>query len=98
MSQDAATSSGLKTSDGVISANPCRLKSIQVIADNTNAATAILYDNSSAASGTVIAKIVVDATTTYESFNSEGGIVCNNGLYLDLGGTGCEVIVHFCPS
>lgn len=94
---DTATSSGLKSSDSVISARPCRLMSVQVIADGTNAATAILYDNASAASGTVVAKIIVDATLTYEAFTSDCGIECSNGLYLDIGGTGAECVVHFAP-
>jgi hypothetical protein len=89
------TSSGLKTSDGVIYAGPCRLKGVQVGADGTNAATAILYDNASAASGTVVSKVIVDATLTHE--NHAMDIICNNGLYLDIGGTGAEVIVEFAP-
>lgn len=86
-------SSGLLVADGAVNARACRLHSIQVIADGTNAATAILYDNASAASGTVVAKIIVDATATYEDFYCD--VECKNGLYLDLTGTGCEVIVHF---
>lgn len=88
-------SSGLKSADGVICDRPCILHSVQVVADGTNAATAILYDNASAASGTVVAKIITDATLTYDDFTPSNGVQCNKGLYLDLGGTGCEVIVHF---
>lgn len=90
-----ATSSGLKTADGVIASKSCVLHSLQVIADGTNAATAILYDNASAASGTVVAKIIVDATATYEDFSALGGIECSNGLFLDIGGIGAECIVHY---
>lgn len=90
-----ANSSGLKVADAVICVRPCKLKSIQLLADGTNAATVVLYDNASAASGTVIAKVIVDATSTYEWFTSDAGIVCNNGIYADVTGTGAEYIVHF---
>lgn len=93
-----ATSSGLKTSDVAIMAMPGRLMGLQVIGDGTNAATAILYDNASAASGTVLAKVIVDAGLTYEELViGEEGIVCNNGIYLDIGGTGAEAVIQYCP-
>lgn len=95
MINDPADSSGLKTADAVICARPCILHSIQVTADNTNAATIVLYDHASAASGTVLAKIIVDATTTYADFTSLAGIQANNGIYADVTGTGAEYIVHF---
>jgi hypothetical protein len=90
-----ANSSGLKSADAAICARPCILKSVQVLADNTNAATVILYDSASAASGTVVAKVIVDATATYADFSSADGIVCNNGIYADVSGTGAEYIVHY---
>lgn len=88
-------SSGLLTADGAISATSCYLTSIMVGADGTNAATVILYDNASAASGTVVAKIIVDAGATAETMTFDSPVQCNNGLYLDIGGTGAEVVVHF---
>lgn len=95
MAREPAMSSGLLAVDTAICAAPAILDSIIVGADNTNAATIIIYDNASAASGTVLAKIVVDATTTYAQFISVAGIVANNGLYADVSGTGAEFIVHF---
>lgn len=95
--KDRATSSGSKTSDGVIYNGPCALKSVIMIGDGTNAATAIIYDNASAASGKIVAKVYVDAGLVYESFCENGGIVCNNGLYLDIGGTGAECFINYVP-
>lgn len=89
------TSSGLKTADGVIVNRPCRLHGIMVGADGTNAATVVLHDNASAASGTVVAKAIVDATATHENWHSDVGVECSNGLYLNIDGTGAEVIVHY---
>lgn len=92
---NSSQSSGLKTADGIIMARPGKLTSIMVTADNTNAASVILYDNASAASGTVLAKLIVDATSTHESISFTCPIDCLNGIYLDIGGTGAEVIVHY---
>lgn len=75
---------------------PGRLRGLSVIADGTNAATVILYDNASAASGTVLAKVVVDATLTYADLNlPAAGVICNEGIYLDVSGTGAECVVYF---
>lgn len=91
-----ANTSGLKSADAVIMAMPGRLMGCLVLADGTNAATITLYDNASAASGTVLAKYVVDATLTSEAptLPSEG-IICNNGIYADVTGTGAEFIVYY---
>lgn len=92
-----ATSSGIKSADGAILAMTGRLMGVQIIADGTNAGTIILYDNASAASGNVLAKASVDAGLTDVSVNlPAAGIVANNGIYLDIGGTGAECIVYFC--
>lgn len=90
-----ATSSGLLTADTAVTARPARLHSVQVLADATNAATVVIYDNASAASGTAICKVIVKATDTYASFLSMEGVVCNNGIYVDVSGTGAAFIVHY---
>jgi hypothetical protein len=91
-----ATSSGLKTADAAIMAMPGRLMGLQVI-PGSDAATVTLYDHASAASGTVLAKIVVDPTIegSRELVISEGGIICNNGIYADVSGTDAAYIVHY---
>lgn len=89
------TSSGLKTSDAAIVARPCRIHAVTVISDGTNAATAIIYDNASAASGNVVAKVVCAGATRTQVITSEDGIECSNGAYLDIGGTDAETIVHY---
>lgn len=95
---NASTSSGLKAASAVIYAQPCKLTGLLAGADNTNAATIIVYDNASAASGTVLWKVVVDATTTYaDAHIPEGGIVALNGIYLSMSGTGAEALVTFQP-
>lgn len=90
-----ANSSGLKTADGVIVAKPCIYWGMSAGADGTNAATVILYDNEAAASGTVIDKVIVDATATREGSAPAIGVICNKGIYLDIGGIGAEVVVYY---
>lgn len=99
MNLEPATSSGLLSADTAVSAAPCRLLGLQVLADGTNAATVIIYDNASAASGTVLVKVIVDATLTSQDARIPlAGIVANKGLYADVTGTGAEFIVHYSPS
>lgn len=96
MRMDPATSSGLQTSDGIISALPGRLMGCILNGDGTNSATIILYDNASSAAGTVLAKIVLDAgLTSQELVVGEAGIVVNKGIYADVSGTGAEFLVYY---
>lgn len=91
-----ATSSGLLSADTAVSALPGRLLGVALIADGTNAATVILYDNASAASGTVIAKLSVAALGTYADMNMPNeGIAVNKGIYADVAGTGAAFIVLY---
>ena len=90
-----ATSSGEKTSSSAILAMPGALRSVSVTADNTNQATVIIYDNASAASGTILARIIVDAGLVYETFIPPTPIVALNGLYASISGTGAACVVHY---
>jgi hypothetical protein len=90
-----ALSSGLKSADAAILAQSGELHGLTVLADGTNPATVVLYDNASAASGTVLAKIIVDATATSEVWTPVAPIECVNGIYADVSGTGAEFIVHY---
>lgn len=92
---DYCRTSGEKTADAAISAGPCILKSITVITDGSNNAKVILYDNASAASGTVLDEITVVANThnKQHSFSS----ICVNGIYADVSGTGASYIVEYIP-
>lgn len=92
---NSSQSSGLKSADTAIMTQPGKLTSLIVCADGTNAATAVLYDNASAASGTVLAKVIVDAGATQEHVSFDYPIDCLQGIYLDISGTGAECIVHY---
>lgn len=88
-------SSGSITADSVVCARPAVVTSVVVIGDGTNAASVILYDNASAASGKKLVTVSVDAGLVYEQFHADGGVLAANGIYADVTGTGCEAIVHF---
>lgn len=95
MAQNNCHSSGRKTADVTIMAQPGKLMALSVEADGTNAATVILYDNATAASGNELAKIVVDAGLTEASIVFNHPVEALNGIYADLTGTGAACIVYY---
>lgn len=89
--------SGNLTQDTVVTTTNAKLHSIMLIADGTNAASAIIYD-STTTSGTVVARIAIPATGTYAAHIMDCGVICNNGLSVDLTGTGAACVVHWTTS
>ena len=85
-----AKSSGLKTADAVIVAQPAILCSVMVHA-TTAGGKAIVYDNATAASGTILAQISV--AVDEDTLIWTGEVEAKNGLYLDL--TTASVVVHY---
>ncbi len=97
MIQEPTLSSGRKTADTAIYARNCALYSVLLIADGTNAASLVLYDNATAASGTKLLEMSIAATGTYQQFEISQGIQALNGIYADVTGTGAAFYVHFLP-
>ena len=93
MALGSATSSGLKTADGVITAMPARIHSV-VLAGGSDASSVIVYDNASAASGTVLVKLVA-LTGDCQVYHTPNGLQANNGIYIDVTGTGVGVTVQY---
>lgn len=93
------TPSGRKTADTAICAIPCKLHGVVLENDGTNASSIIVYDNASAASGTVLVKVLLPASSTTLSlpvlFNNP--IAAQNGIYVDVTGTGAAYTVYFSP-
>jgi len=54
----------------------------------SNTATAKIYDNDSAASGTVIDEFTVSAAGALSHWFGPGGISLANGIYIDVSGSG----------
>lgn len=91
----SSRSSGLQTADAVIQTGRNRINAITLLGDGTNAASLIVYDNASAASGTVLAKITALATERFTHVIFENPVVAEDGIYADVTGTGAEYIVYF---
>jgi hypothetical protein len=94
---DPAMSSGLKTSDGIISASRALVYGVTVITNTTNVATLVLYDSASAASGTELAKIAIPAGTSAVSVHVpfDNPIDALSGIYADITGTSAAYVVYF---
>lgn len=92
----AVTSSGLKAASAAITALPGRFHGLVVVTDGTNAATIIVYDNASAASGTVLAKVLVPGASGYGVVQiPDQGIEAINGIYCSVSGTGAAAVVYY---
>lgn len=91
----SSRSSGLKTADGAIASGRNRINAITLIADGLNAASVVVYDNASAASGTVLGKVtaLVGQGTVHVIF--ENPVIAENGIYADVSGTNAGYLVYF---
>ncbi|GAB3429839.1 hypothetical protein [Actinophytocola sediminis] len=73
------------TAAGVVNAGPCTFRGLS-LRDSTSAANVVtLYDNASAASGTVVATVVL-AEDGDGQVSVPDGLHCANGLYLEATG------------
>lgn len=91
----SSRSSGLKNADAVIATGRNRINAVSLLGDGTNAASVIIYDNASAASGTVLAKVTALATARFTHVIFENPVVAEDGLYADVSGTNAEYIVYY---
>lgn len=95
MSYFACSGSDEVDTSKIINSGRCFLTSLMVYTDGVNDVTVTLYDNT-AASGTVVAKIIVTGANDY------GGRIwgkfprkCSTGIYGDLSGVGGTFIVEY---
>jgi len=95
MNLNATTTTGLISADGVGYAQPCRLHTV-ILTAAAATATLIVYDNASAASGTVLASVTCVANTSVV-VPITPGVCANLGLYADIGGAGATAVLHFAP-
>jgi len=91
----SSRSSGLKAADAVIQTGRNRINAITLLGDGTNAASVIVYDNASAASGVVLAKVTALAATRFTHVLFENPVVAEYGIYADVSGTGAEYIIYY---
>lgn len=88
------TSSGLKTADAVIANRPARLHSI-ALNPAAAASTIIVYDNASAATGTVLLKLVAPASGASVVWENDVGIEASRGLYMAITGAAADAVVGY---
>ena len=86
--------SGEITSSAQVYTGKCFLSSVLVITDGTNAATVIVYDNTSAA-GKKLGEWVVAGATQYGGRNWTFPVRATNGIYCSISGTGASAIVEY---
>lgn len=79
------------TSDGVIVASKCILRGVTSLSTTANG-RAIVYDNASAASGTVVADVAA-ASQWDTGITGPLDVRCENGLYVNL--TTASVTVYY---
>lgn len=84
---------GESTADGVIRSGRTRLAAVEIITDGSNNATVILYDNT-AASGTKVFEGGAVGADLSKFIEFPRPVKCDNGLYLDISGTGASCIVY----
>lgn len=96
MAHNPSNSSGLLAASAAVSALPAYVSSLQVVTDGTNQATVILYDNPSAASGTVLVKIVVPGASGNGFMHFNSMLIANKGIYCSVSGTGAGAVVGYC--
>jgi len=86
---------GLQTAGALYQTGKAVLAGVNIITDGVNAATVIVYDNT-AGSGTVVYKgVLAGASLSSYDEMGDGGVRCDNGLYVAVSGTGAAYVVHY---
>lgn len=87
-----AISSDLLTTTTTVVSFGSYLNSIQVLTDGTNAATVTVFNNT-AASGVVVAKIIVPGASSYNGISFHVPVRCDIGITVQVSGTGAAAII-----
>jgi hypothetical protein len=90
-------SSGEQTSSGAIIKGPAILKGAMLISNASSDPKIILYDNSAAASGTVISEISFDISVSGDlvKYVPFPDVTCYDGLYVTASGTGASYVIYY---
>ena len=91
---DGSIGSGEKTVDSLIYSNPCYITGVYIITNGTNDAKVIIYDNTTAA-GTVRWEQTVAGTDNYGGRDWSYPKRFDNGIYVDVTGTGASYIIEY---
>lgn len=96
MSNSTALSSGLLgAGTTVVVSRKSILSGLTVISDGTNTATVTVYDNASAASGTVLAKALANTTLPTVHVDGTSRVRADNGITVVVSGTGAGAVLYY---
>lgn len=96
MNLPSAKSSGLlAVGTNVVKAGKTYLKSVSLTGDGTNQATLVVYDNASADTGTVLAKLKTNAVGMTSEMEFVYPVKAENGLVAVVSGIGAEAVLTF---
>jgi hypothetical protein len=92
---DKSRTSGKKTADATVYAASAELYGITVNTDGTNDCVVVIYDNASAASGTVLDEFtILGADVSGRAYYDALNVI--NGIYVDITTSGtCSYQVHY---
>jgi hypothetical protein len=91
---DAALSPAAITSDGMGCTGKCYMTGLTVYTDGTNDATVVVYNGTSTA-GQEVFRTKVFGGLYADKISWTYPLACEQGIYLDLTGTGAAAIVEF---
>ena len=94
---DDSMGSGERTDDSLIYSNRCYITGVLIITDGTNDARVIIYDNTSA-TGTVRWEQTVAGADNYGGRDWAFPKRFENGIYVDVNGTGASYIIEYIKS
>lgn len=96
MSNPSAISSGsLAVGTTVVSSRKTLLNSVSVVGGGVAAGSVVVYDNASAASGTILASLQTDAIGRTSSIVFVYPVRADNGLTVVVAGAGATAVVTF---
>lgn len=90
-------SSGLVATSQMICKVPCLVTDISIYGDGTNAATVILYDSISGATGTVLYKVALPSGAVAGGTFIPIPVKAALGVYMSISGTGASAIIYTTP-
>lgn len=92
--RDTSKSTGSLSADTLIATGTALLCGVNLVTDGTNAATLVIYDNTSAA-GTALVTVKIKGADLSKEILFTFPVKAKNGLYADITGTGASFSVFY---
>ena len=88
-------SSDVKVANAAVLARPGHFYGIEVITNGTDAVAVVVYDNASAAAGTVLFQGTVSGTSNFGGVLYVNPVEAMRGIYVTITGDGGSYIVYY---